>query len=132
MVRLMRRHVSAAFLCLAWLCANGAVWNAVQVVAWAKMFHDYSQVMPAAKALQVTFDGSAPCSLCHAVQKAQDTAGEQLPHDAALGRGMEKLLLVCESAPAVVLTTPDFTWPGAANDAGPARTEPVPVRPPRV
>ena len=128
----MRRRVSIVALCLAWLFANGAVWNVVQAVAWAKMFHDYSQVMPAARALRITLDGSAPCSLCHAVQKAQDTAREQLPRDAALGGGMEKLLLACESAPAVVLAAPDFAWPGVVNDAGPARTEAVPVPPPRV
>ncbi len=128
----MRRHVSIAALCLAWLFANGAVWNAVQVVAWAKMFHDYSQVMPAARALRITFDGSAPCALCHLSQTGQAAAREQRPRDAALGGGMEKLLLVSESASPLVLTAPDFAWPGVAHDAGPARTEAVPVPPPRV
>ncbi len=128
----MRRILSIVSLLLAWLCANGAVWNAVQAVAWAKMFHDYSQIMPAAKALRITFDGSAPCRLCHIAQKAQDTAREQLPRDTALGGGMEKLLLISESAPTVVVTAPDFTWPGVVDDAGLMRTEPVPVRPPRV
>jgi hypothetical protein len=118
-------------LLLAWLCANGAVWNVVQVVAWAKMFHDYSQVMPAARALQITFDGSAPCALCHVSQKAQDAAREQLPRDADLGGGMEKLLLLAETAPAAVLTPPDFAWPGVADTAGLTRTDAVPVPPPR-
>lgn len=54
----VRRNLTFACLILAWLCANGAVWNVVQVVAWARMFHDYSQVMPAAQAVQITFDGS--------------------------------------------------------------------------
>jgi len=43
----VRRKFSIGGLLLAWLCANGALWNVVQVVAWAKMLHDYSQVMPA-------------------------------------------------------------------------------------
>ena len=72
----MRRHVSVAFLLFAWLCANGSLWNVVQVVAWAKMFHDYARVMPAARALQVTFDGTKPCDICCAVQKAQDATRE--------------------------------------------------------
>lgn len=127
----MRRTLSTVCLILAWLCANGAVWNVVQVVAWAKMFHEYSQMMPAADALELTFDGSAPCELCTIVQDAQDTARSQLPADAALGGGEEKILLVCDSAPVPVVTAPDLAWPGLADEAGLTRTETVPVPPPR-
>jgi hypothetical protein len=131
-VRIVSRRVSIIALFLAWLCANGAIWNVVQVVAWAKMFHDYSQVMPATRALEVTFDGSAPCQLCHISQKGQDAAREQLPREAVLGGGLDKLLLLADHVPVVVLTAPDFAWPGVANDAGPTRTGLVPVPPPRV
>ena len=127
----MRRHVSTVALCLAWLCANGAVWNVVQVFAWAKMFHDYSQVMPVARALEVTFNGTAPCALCHLSQKGRDAAREQLPREAAPGGGMEKIVLLSENAPVVVFAAPASAWPGVGNDAGPARTEAVPVPPPR-
>jgi len=89
-------------------------------------------VMPVARALQVTFNGSAPCALCHLSQRAQETARDQLPHEAVPGGGVDKLLLVCESAAPVVVPAPDFAWPGVGNDAGPARTEAVPVPPPRV
>ena len=128
----MRRRISLFALCLAWLCANGALWNVVQVVAWAKMFHDYSQMMPVAVALRHTFDGSKPCELCHICQSAEDATRKQLPRAAALGASMEKLLLVSECAPAVVLPAPDFVWPGVADDAGLSRSEAVPVPPPRV
>lgn len=128
----MRRKLSIGCLLFAWLCANGALWNVVQMVAWVKMFHDYSQTMPAAEALQITFDGSAPCALCHISQSAQDAARQQLPRDDALGTSTEKLLLVSECVPAVVVPAPDFVWPGVADDAGLARTESVPVPPPRV
>jgi len=127
----VRRTISTLCLLLAWLCANGAVWNVVQVVAWAKMFHDYSQVMPAAEALQLTFDGSAPCDLCHLSQDAQDTARQQLPADAALGGGTEKILFVSDSVPAFVLVAPDFAWPGLTHETGLTRTDAVPVPPPR-
>ena len=96
------------------------------------MFHDYSQMMPAAKALQRTFDGSKPCELCHVCQAAEDAARQQLPRDAALGCGTEKLLLVSECVPAVVVPAPDFAWPGVMDDTGLTRTEAVPVPPPRV
>ena len=127
----MRRRLSLFALCLAWLCANGALWNVVQVVGWAKMLHDYSAVMPTARAMKITFDGSAPCDLCHLSQSAEDTARQQLPRDAELGSGMEKLLLVTGDAVAVVVTAPDLAWPGIVNDAGLTRTESVPVPPPR-
>ncbi len=128
----MRRNLSIGCLLFAWLCANGALWNVVQVVAWARMFHDYSQQLSVVKALQRTFDGSAPCALCHLSQSAQDAARDQLPRDAAFGGGGEKLLLVSEGVPALVVTAPDFAWPGVANAAGLTRTESVPVPPPRV
>jgi hypothetical protein len=127
----VRRTLSTTCLLLAWLCANGAVWNVVQVVAWTKMFHDYSQVMPATEALALTFDGSAPCDLCHISQDAQDTARQQLPADAALGGSVEKILLIADCAPVAVLVAPDFAWPGLVHEAGLTRTDAVPVPPPR-
>jgi hypothetical protein len=127
----VRRALSTTCLLLAWLCANGAVWNVVQVVAWAKMFHDYAQVMPATEALALTFDGTVPCDLCHLSQDAQDTARQQLPADAALGGGVEKILLIADCAPVTVLVAPDAAWPGVVHEAGLTRTDAVPVPPPR-
>lgn len=127
----MRRNVSITCLLLAWLCANGALWNTVQVVGWMKMIHDYSESMTMTKAVEITFDGSAPCNLCHLSQKAENTAREQMPRDALLSGGMKKLLLASEELVPVVLTAPEFSWPGAVNDAGMIRTESVPVPPPR-
>jgi hypothetical protein len=127
----VRRRLSIGCLLFAWLCANGAVWNVVQVVAWAKMFHDYSQVMPVAQAIKVTFDGSAPCDVCVIAQDAQDTAREKLPRDAALG-SVEKLVLATDFAAApVILPKLALSWPSVIPDVGLLRTERVPVPPPR-
>lgn len=127
----VHRNLAVTCLLLAWLCANGAVWNVVQVAGWVKMFHGYAQVMPAAQALELTFDGTAPCDLCHLAQEGQDaTRDPQAP--AAPGGGAEKILLIAECTASPVLVAPDFAWPGVANDAGLARTEAVPVPPPRV
>lgn len=128
----MRRILSTTYLLLAWLCANGAVWNVVQVVAWAKMFQEYSQVMPASEALALTFDGSAPCAMCVIAQGGQDAARQQLPADAALGGGQEKIVLLADSVPTPVLVAPESVWPGLVHEAGLLRTEAVPVPPPRV
>jgi len=127
----VRRNFSIGCLIFAWLCANGALWNTVQVVGWAKMIRNYSNKMPMAKALEVTFDGSAPCDLCHMSEKAENTARQQLPRDAMLGGGMKKLLFATEELAPVVLITPEFIWPGIVNDVGIVRPESVPVPPPR-
>jgi hypothetical protein len=127
----VRRRLSFAALCLAWLCANGAIWNAVQVVAWAKMIHDYSRVMPMERAIQVTFDGSAPCKLCLMSEHARDASREQLPHEAALGAA-DKLLLAFQPAATFVLVPSAPAWPGIGDITGLCRTEPVPLPPPRV
>lgn len=126
----MRRRISIAALCLAWLCANGAIWNAVQVVAWAKMFHDYSRVMPVAQALKLTFDGEAPCDLCTIAETGKAAAREQLPREEALG-ATDRFVLSLQAAAPFVLTAPDSVWPGLAHEAGLLRTESVPVPPPR-
>ncbi|HTL69583.1 MAG TPA: hypothetical protein VL200_18110 [Lacunisphaera sp.] len=127
----MRRKVSIACLLFAWICANGAIWNVVQVVAWANMLERNVQTMPISRALEVTFDGSAPCALCHLSQKAKDAAREQLPRDAALGDAMDKLLLLADSAPGLGLTPPVDAWPEAPAATGLRRVEAVPVPPPR-
>ncbi len=127
----VHRRVSIAALCFAWLCANGAIWNAVQVVAWAKMINDYSRVMPMTRAIQVTFDGSAPCNLCVLTEQARDAAREQLPQEAALG-ATDKLLLSYQPAAVFVLTPPESAWPGIGDVTGLSRTEPVLLTPPRV
>jgi hypothetical protein len=128
----VRRNWSLSCLLVAWLFANGAVWDVVQVVAWARMFHSYVQTDSAAAALARTFDGAQPCELCRISQKARDTEREQLPRDAALGGGMEKLLMIADSAPALVVPPVAVDWPGVTPDVGLTRTDAVPVPPPRV
>lgn len=125
----MRRTLSTITLVVAWLCANGAVWNVVQVVAWAKMFRDYAEVMPTHEALRVTFEGEA-CNLCHVVQSAQDTARDQSPRDDALG-GSDRITLAFHATPPLVVIAPEFAWPGLVPEAGRTRTDAVPVPPPR-
>ncbi len=127
----MRRKLSLVCLLLAWFCANGVVWNVVQVVGWAKMIHDYSEVMPVARAIEVTFSGEAPCRFCHLSRTAEDAAQQQLPHD-VLGANAEKILLIADCVPAPLVLAPEVSWPGVADAAGLTRTDAVPVPPPRV
>lgn len=126
----MRRRVSIAALCFAWLCANGVVWNGVQVVAWVKMVHDYSQVMPLRQAVKVVLSGEAPCDVCNFVDAAQDSARD-LPREAALG-ATDRFVLSFHATAPIVLTPPDSAWPPIASVAGRVRREAVPLPPPRI
>jgi hypothetical protein len=128
----VRRKLSITCLVIAWLCANGTLLDVVQVVAWGRMFAGYSCDLSPLRALEKTFDVNQPCPLCVAVHKARDTAREQLPKDAVPGGATERLLLMLDLPPAVVLTAPEVGWPGVADATGLTRTEMVPVPPPRV
>lgn len=127
----MRRTLATLCLLAGWFCANGIVWNMVQVVGWVKMYHQYSQVMPARQALRVTFDGSRACDLCHLSQGARENEQRELPRD-TLGAGTDKILLIADVVPDTLVPGPDRTWPGLADETGRCRTDHVPVPPPRV
>ena len=125
----MRRRLSLCCLLLAWLCANGALWDAVQVVAWGKMFATYASYLPVGKALEKTFDGSKPCEICAIAQHGRDAQQHQ-PSPAAPD-GPERILLAFDPPAALVVTAPDFSWPGVFSDSGLIRSESVPLPPPR-
>jgi hypothetical protein len=127
----VRRKISVLFLLLAWLCANGVVWNAVQVVGWVKMVRDYSEVMPFTQALSVTFSGEAPCDFCRVAESGREQT-QQLPQQATLGAAVEKIFFLADAAPVVVLPAPVASWPVPAAETGSRRGEAVPVPPPRV
>lgn len=55
----------------------GLHWGALQVVAWTGMLIDYTATYGLVGGVTKTFDGSAPCHLCTAIQAA--TAPESEP-----------------------------------------------------
>ena len=62
------------------LCwAIGLHWIALQSVAWTTMIIKYSSRTTLTQAVAQTFDGSHPCSLCHAVKAGK--ASEKKSHD---------------------------------------------------
>lgn len=126
----MRRRLTIVCLCLAWICANGAIWDAVQVVAWGRMFASNVRVEPLSEALRDTFDPAKPCPLCRAVSKAR--VGEQKNQPASpVGSEKGKLLLASEESPAITLTMPVREWSELAQPFLVAQSKSVPVPPPR-
>ena len=126
LVPAVRRQLQVLTLCFAWLCANGALWDAVQVVAWGKMIRDYSQIMSFTQAVQKTFDGSGACEICAVVDDVKASTPAQ-----QVERSHERVLLALHTPEKFMMNAPAFTWPGVVHDFGLTPTDPVPVRPPR-
>ncbi len=127
----MRKNLAIASLLFAWLCANGALLDAVQVFAWGKMFAENARTQPLGEALLSTFDPAKPCALCLGVAAAKDAAARELP--AAIERtAAEKFLLALHTPTLPFFTVPSADWPVTLASIRPSRTEPVPLPPPRV
>ncbi len=126
---LVRKPIASLCLLFAWLCANGALLDGVQVFAWAKMFASYAQTMSNGDALRATFDPAKPCEICVGVVTAKETARQQLPP--AAERSAEKLQLAIHSPAPIVFSPSPGAWPAALASAAPVRARSVPVPPPR-
>jgi len=125
----VRRFLCASCLLLAWLCANGAALDLMQVFAWGRMFAGYAHEMPVETALAETFDPARPCPLCVAVQQARKTGRE--PGPAAAPNAAIKLVLIAQEMDAM---EPPAV-PGDRLEGFPMRAamrrDPVPVPPPK-
>jgi len=125
----VRRTFAISSLFFAWICANGAVWDAVQVFAWARMFAGYAHALPVGAALRETFDPGKPCEICMAVAKAKEAEQKQAPRP--LERSTAKLVLACETQEKIQMVPLPRAWPAVPDRTGVIRREPVPVPPPR-
>ena len=125
----VRRLLRISCLLLAWLCANGAVWDGAQVFAWGRMFAHYVNDMPVETALTRTFDPGEPCALCLAVQKARAAEREQSP--APPPAAAVKLALISQETEPVAPPAVPGNELESLPIRGMVRRDPVPVPPPR-
>jgi hypothetical protein len=125
----VRQRFAIAALVIAWLCANGAVWDVLQVTAWGKMFAGYSGTMTITDALQATFDPAKPCKMCEGIAKAKGETNENVPNsDQQAG----KFVLAIHVVDAPVFGNDPGAWVGGRLSSVLQRTDPVPLPPPRV
>jgi hypothetical protein len=61
------RRLMLLFVLVAFTFSCGGQWYVLQCVAWANMIREYSQMVPLAKAVEMTFSGQYPCSMCKAI-----------------------------------------------------------------
>jgi hypothetical protein len=127
----VKRKFAITSLLVAWICANGALLDVMQMVAWGKMFSVYAKSMSLSSALKETFDPAKPCEMCVGVAAAKEDLGQKKlpvtiePHD-------QKLVLAFDVPPMFVLVGMPESWPAEPAMAAPSRNELVPVPPPRV
>ncbi len=70
------RRLTLIVVLVAFTLSCGAQWPVLQCVAWLNMIREYSEIVPVAKAVQMTFSGHYPCALCRAIaekKRSQDT-----------------------------------------------------------
>ena len=65
----MKLRVAQFLALIAALQILGGHWLALQSVAWVTMVIDYSKETSIGSAIEKTFDGAHPCSLCQTVSK---------------------------------------------------------------
>ena len=62
---------------IAVLTATGAHWSILQSIAWTRMLAVNLQTGSIAEAVQKTFDGKHPCSLCKAIAKGKSAESKK-------------------------------------------------------
>ncbi|WP_411846928.1 hypothetical protein AAFN60_05360 [Roseibacillus persicicus] len=71
------KALRSIFLLLGCLHVAVGPMNLLQIAAWTSMLFDYSQENTIAEAVEMTFDGDHPCSLCCAIAEAKEEESEQ-------------------------------------------------------
>jgi hypothetical protein len=70
---------------------TGGHWVVLQTVAWAQMLHDYSKSAPITEAIERTFSGDYPCTMCTKISEGQQKE-EKAPATVKLGKKTEVFL----------------------------------------
>lgn len=108
--------------------ATGMQWDALQVVAWSRMFADNARTMPVLAAVRQTFDAREMCGLCCTVQQAKREQRDLL----GAGQGEGKAPLVLQPVARIVVAPPvDRSHVAPIVLGGDADRDAPPVPPPR-
>ncbi len=67
------RRLTHLIVLVAFVFSCGGQWAAFQVVAWGNMICEYSEMVPLAQAVQMTFSGEYPCAICKAIAERKST-----------------------------------------------------------
>ena len=112
---------------LAFCSFTGGHWVVLQTVAWTQMLRDYSKSAPIAEAIEMTFSGDYPCTMCIKIGEGQQKE-EKAPAIVKLDKKMEILLPSVRDLPGRPEGM-DFSYPPLAEMtlAGRSESPPAPV-----
>jgi hypothetical protein len=103
----------------------GLHWALLQSVAWTTMLAANLSCSSLPEAVQQTFDGKHPCSLCKAIAK-----GRQSEKKADFPNPGKKLDVVLNRS-VFIFSHPQLFWESSPDDFNRARAQKPPVPPPR-
>lgn len=123
----MLRVLGLPFICLAMFSIAGGHWAVLQTIAWAQMVRDYSQTTSVAEAIEKTFSGEAPCSMCKSIAKAK-TQEQKAPATVKLDKKAETFTVAASDLlPRPVSRDFAFSLPPEVICAARADAPPTPV-----
>ncbi|HEV3271882.1 MAG TPA: hypothetical protein VGZ93_06850 [Candidatus Methylacidiphilales bacterium] len=120
------RRLAHILVLAAFVFSCGGQWYVLQCVAWVKMLHDYSQMVPFTEAVGMTFSGKYPCPICKAIAEKKQSENDKL---CSLEKYEKKFFPPVEIAPVRPDSAP-FRYPVCLNSLE-FRTESPPTPPPR-
>ena len=72
------RRLTHFIVLAAFVFSCGGQWYVLQCVAWVKMLHDYSQMVPFTEAVGMTFSGKYPCAICKAIADKKQSENDKI------------------------------------------------------
>lgn len=104
----MLPRLCRACLILALVTSVGLHWAVLQSAAWVSMMVSYSKNATVVEALEKTFDGEHPCSLCKMVEKGTSTdySGNQDKSRQEAASKIHKIDFMLTTADAVAMPPP--------------------------
>ena len=72
------RRLTHIIVLAAFVFSCGGQWYVLQGVAWVKMLHDYSQMVPFTEAVSMTFSGKYPCEICKALAEKKQAENDKI------------------------------------------------------
>jgi hypothetical protein len=121
------RRLTHFVVLAAFIFSCGGQWYALQGVAWIKMIHDYSQMVPFTEAVSMTLSGKYPCEICKAIAEKQSSEQQK---SLALEKYEKKFTPPLELTLTNHLSAVTFHY-AAYVSALSGRTETPPTPPPR-
>ena len=72
------RRLTHVIILAAFVFSCGGQWYVLQGIAWINMLREYSQMVPLARAVSMTFSGQYPCPICKAIAEKKSSEQQKI------------------------------------------------------